>query len=337
MRRSLLTLVAIHLLACTDRERAPSADERAALSSGDSAAERAAVSPRVPAAASPRVPAAASPGDSAAASAAAIRTDDFGDLVSAATRPQRIVSLNPSTTELLFALGAGSRLVGRTEWDLVPDSARFVPDLGDGIRPNLEAVLATRPDLVVLYASADNRAAARTLRAAGVTTLALKIDRIADFRRAARLLGAATGESARAETVVDSVDRTLDRVRAATAGRPRPEVFWHIWEAPLITIGGGSFMSELVDIAGGANAYAFLPDVSPQVSMEDLVRRDPDVILAGPLRARALRADPAWRRMRAVRDGRVMVVDTMLVSRASVRLGEAAVSIARLLHPAVQP
>ena len=272
--------------------------------------------------------------DSAAPSDARERSDDFGDPISTpAAAPRRIVSLNPTTTELLFAIGAGSRVVGRTRWDSWPDSARLVPDLGDGLRPNVEAVLATRPDLVVLYASADNRAAADQLRSAGVSTLALKIDRIEGFRRAVALLGAATNERARARTVVDSVDRTLDRVRRATAGLARPTVFWHVWDAPLITIGAGSYMSELVDIAGGRNVYADLPDPSPRIAMEDLLHRDPDVILAGPAGAREIAANPAWRPLRAVREGRVMALDTALVGRPSVRLGEAAVAIAALLHP----
>jgi ABC-type Fe3+-hydroxamate transport system substrate-binding protein len=146
-----------------------------------------------------------------------------------------------------------------------------------------------------------------------------------------------TGDSARARAVVDSVTRTLERVRAATAPLPRPTVFWHVWDAPLITIGGGSFMNELVEIAGGRNIYGDLPAVSPQVSFEDLVRRDPDLMLAGPEGAAKLRADPAWRAVRAVREGRVLVVDTALVGRPGVRLGEAAVSLARLIHPGVLP
>ena len=105
--------------------------------------------------------------------------DDFGDTLSAGTAPRRIVSLNPSTTELLFAIGAGNRLVGRTTYDLWPVAARSVPDLGPGLRPNVEAVLAVHPDLVVLYASDDNRDAARRLRAAGVATAAFRVDRVA--------------------------------------------------------------------------------------------------------------------------------------------------------------
>ena len=263
------------------------------------------------------------------------RTDDFGNAVREGTpaKPARIVSLSPATTELLFALGAGRRLVGRTHWDTYPEAARAVPDLGNGIRPNVEAVLATHPDLVVLYASTDDRPAADAIRAAGVPVIALKMDRIADFFRAVDLLGGATGQRVRARTVGDSVQRTLDRVRAATRALDAPTVFWHVWDAPIYTIGAGSYMDELVTIAGARNVYADLTGVSPPVAMEDIVRRDPKYILAGPEGAATIRAAAAWQSVRAVREGRVLVVDTMLVGRPSVRLGEAAVSLANLLHP----
>jgi ABC-type Fe3+-hydroxamate transport system substrate-binding protein len=266
-------------------------------------------------------------------------TDDFGVPVRPGTvhEPARIVSLAPSSTEILFALGAGSRLVGRTHWDLWPDSARLVPDVGDGLRPNIEAVLARHPQLVVLYASADNRAAAERLASAGVSVLALKTDRIADFARTATLLGIATGERAAAAAMVDSVQRTLDRVRRATAALPHPRVFWPAWEAPPTAIGGGSFLSELITIAGGQNIYGDLPSPSPQVSLEDVIRRDPDVLLASPEGVARIRSDPAWRAIPAVRRGRILTVDTTLVLRPSVRLGEAAVSLAHLLHPGVLP
>jgi ABC-type Fe3+-hydroxamate transport system substrate-binding protein len=264
--------------------------------------------------------------------AAAVR-DDFGDPVRLGEPPRRIVSLSPATTEILFALGAGSRLVGRSDFDLWPDSARLIPSLGQGIQPNAEAVLGTHPDLVILYASQDNRPAAARLRAAGVSTLALKNDHISDFRRTVELLGAILRDSARARTVADSVNRTLDRVRAATAGLARPAVFWHIWDAPLITIGAGSFMNELVDIAGARNVYADIGSPSKVISLEDVARRDPEFILAGPIGALRIAAEPRWRIVRAVRENKVLVVDTVVVARPSVRLGEAAVSLANLLHP----
>jgi iron complex transport system substrate-binding protein len=263
--------------------------------------------------------------------------DDFDDSILVRAPAQRIVSLSPATTEMLFALGAGPRLVGRTSWDLYPDSARLIPDVGNGLRPNVEAILATKPDLVVLYASNDNRDAARSFRAAGIATLSLKIDRIEHFRRAVLLLGAAVGDTVRARTVADSVTRTLDRVRVATAALKRPTVFWHVWDAPLITIGGGSYLSQLVDIAGGRNLYGDLPDPSPQITLEDLLARDVDVILAGPTSAPRLRTDPKWQSLAAVKAGRVLVIDTAVVGRPGIRLGEAATSIARLLHPGLTP
>jgi ABC-type Fe3+-hydroxamate transport system substrate-binding protein len=263
----------------------------------------------------------------------AAASDDFGDPIVVKAVPQRVVSLNPATTDIVFALGAGDRLVGRTHWDTYPAEALSVPDLGSGIRPNVEAVLGARPDLVLLYASNDNRAAAADLRAAGVNTLALKIDSIAEFYRAARMIGALLGDSARGSVVADSVKKTLERVRAATASRARPTVFWHVWDAPLITIARGSYMNELVEIAGGTNIYADLADASPMVSIEDVLSRKPDYIITGPQGADKIAKDPRWAESPAVKAGRVIVADTMLVGRPSVRLGEAAASLARMLHP----
>ena len=269
----------------------------------------------------------------ARASVAGAKHDDFGDTLPATLVPRRIVSLNPATTELFFALGAGSRLVGRTEYDLYPKDALAVPPLGGGMRPNVEAILGVRPDLVVLYASTENRDAATRLHAAGVPTLSLRVDRIAQFRGAVTRLGEILSDTATARVVVDSVDRTLGRVRAATQGRPRPATFWKAWDSPVIAIGGGSFLTELVDIAGGRNIYGDDPRPSLDVTIEDVVRRDPDIVLAGPESAARMRAAPAWQALRAVREGRVLVVDTVLVGRPGVRLGEAAASLARLLHP----
>src|SRR6266850_5750731 len=135
-------------------------------------------------------------------SAASQLRDDFGQTITFDSAPKRIVSLNPTTTEIIFAIGAGSRLVGRTHWDSWPDSARFVPDVGDALRPNIEAVLNRHPDLVILYASNDNRSAADRLRSAGIRTVALKIDGIEQFQRGTLLLGRVVGEPQRARNVV---------------------------------------------------------------------------------------------------------------------------------------
>lgn len=259
--------------------------------------------------------------------------DDFGDTLALASPPQRIVSLNPATTELVFALGAGSRLVGRSRWDTYPDSARLVPDLGDGMRPNVEVVLASRADLVLLYASGENRSARDALRRSGVATLAQRFDRIAEFGPAVVQLGRVLGDTMRAHTVRDSVYASLERARVLVEGRPRPRVVWPLWLSPLLAAGRGSFLTDLLVIAGAENIFADIDAPSPQVTFEEIVRRDPDIVLAGPVQAAELRAEPRWRALRAVREGRIAIYDTTLVGRPGVRLGEAALHLASVLHP----
>ena len=279
---------------------------------------------------------ACSGGDSAQRASGSLRVDDFGHVITLGPPPERIVSLNPATTELLFALGAGPRLVGRTHWDEWPAEALTVPDLGPGVRPNVEAVLAARPDLVVLYASEDNRPAAQRFRAAGVRTLSLKVDRIEHFERSAAILGRILADSAGARLVVDTVRATLDGVARRVTALRRPRVLWPVDVAPVIAIGAGSFLNQLIEIAGGINVYGDMEAVSPQLSLEDVHARDPDIILSNERLAARIRMEPAWRELRAVRTGRVIEADEVLMGRASVRMGEAAVALARLLHPDLQ-
>jgi ABC-type Fe3+-hydroxamate transport system substrate-binding protein len=290
--------------------------------------------------AAPAAGAAEAPAAVVAPSTGAAPRDDDGVPVPLGRRPRRIVSTGPVTTEVLFAIGAGDRLVGRSRWDGYPAAARRVPEVGDALGLNLERILATRPDLVVIYSAAANREAAARLRALDIPVVALRIDRVDELARGARLLGRVVGESAAAVAVVDSVQRTLARVRAATqaavaAGRPRPRVVMPLLGEPLFVIGGGSFLSELVDVAGGTNVFADDVRPSPQVSREEVLRRGADVVLVSPGGARRLAADPGWRGLAAVRDGRVLTIDTALVQRPSVQLGQAAVMLARLLHPSI--
>jgi len=263
--------------------------------------------------------------------------DDAGDPLPTPAAHSRIVSLVPATTEIIFALGAGDRVVGRTHWDGWPPEVLQVPDLGDGIRPSIETVLNARPDLVVLYATGDNRDAAVALRGAGVTVISLRLDRIIDFERATTILGDQLGAQAQGRAVIDSVRGTLLRVRNATRALEQPTVFMLSWETPLMTIGSGSFLTELVEIAGGRNVFGDLEGPSPQVSFEEVLRRNPQYILGRPETAGKLGASERWRGLPAVREGRVLVMDTVLVGRPGVRLGEAAVSLARLLHPGITP
>lgn len=269
-------------------------------------------------------------GERAAAVSDAV-VDDFGDTLRLSAPATRVVSLNPVTTELLFALDAGATLVGRTSWDLYPEAAKAVTDVGNGMGPNVEAVLGQRPDLVLLYASESNRLAAQQLRAAGVMTLTHRTDKIADLQRVIPIIARALGADSLGRLVADSVKRSVESVRALPRPADTLSAYWHIWDAPLLTIGGGSYLSELLSVAGAHNVFDDVAQPSPQVSMEEIARRDPDVVLAGPNAAARIRTSPTWQSVRAVREGRVIVIDTTIVGRPGVRMGEAARFLRRVL------
>ena len=136
-----------------------------------------------------------------------------------------------------------------------------------------------------------------------------------------------------AYTLVDSVAATLDRVHAATKNLPRPTVFIPTWDRPLIAIGGGSFLSQLLDIAGARNIYEDIAAPSAVVTIEDVAKRNPEYVMTSPAAAPNIGTDPKWRALSAVRQKHVLVYDTLLVGRPSGTLGAAARSIADLLHP----
>ncbi|MEP6572906.1 MAG: cobalamin-binding protein [Gemmatimonadota bacterium] len=259
--------------------------------------------------------------------------DDAGDTV-AITRPaRRVVSLVPATTELLFAIGAGPVLVGRTTWCDYPAAAAAVPDLGNGIGPNIEAVLGQHPDLVVLYRSAQNAAAAEQLRALGIPTVTLTVDRLADLDHVTTILGRLTGREHAADSVILATHRGIDSA-TATPAPVRPTVLVLVWDQPPMTVGAGSFLSELLERAGGRNLFGDLPSSSAQVSVEAVASRNPDLILTAADGMPAFATRPEWQVVRAVREHRFLHVSSSAFNRPSPRAGEAIRILAEKLREA---
>ncbi len=263
--------------------------------------------------------------------------DDLGRTVRLRTPPARIVSLVPSVTEILYALGAGDRLVGRSTWDDEPPDVRSVPSVGDALRPNAERVLARRPDLVILHAGPDNAGAAERLARLGAPVLAVRIDDLDDLDRTVTSLGRLLGREGEARALRDRVRSELEAVRSETAGLPPVSVYYDVAWPPAITIGGGSYLDDLITIAGGRNVFGDLPTASPQVALEAIVARDPDVIVVpgdealaaspGPL------GRPGWHAVGAVARGDLRRVDAGLLHRLGPRVGKAARALAAALHP----
>ncbi len=246
-----------------------------------------------------------------------------------ASSARRIVSLLPSFTEILFDIGAGDRLVGRTTWCDYPPAALAIPSVGDGMPPNIEAVAARNPDLVVLYNSGPNVAAARQLQRIGIRTVLLDLNRLEDLAPATRALGHLTGQDDQAESLAVVLD--------SLAGRPPPDattsLVFVVWDNPPIVIGRGSYLDQLARLAGARNVFHDVAQPSSQVSLETIAARDPHWIAvlsdSGVTPAFARRRE--WRAVRAVREGHFLVLPGSLFGRPGPRSGTAVQQLRGLL------
>lgn len=265
--------------------------------------------------------------------------DALGRNVSLPTPAARIVSLVPADTEILFAVGAGSAVVADTEFCDYPAGAAALPKIGgfSGKTISIESIIAYRPDLVVASADMHQRVIP-LLEAAGVTCLALEPRTLAEVYDTVRILARFAGMDARGEAVAARMEARIEAVRRRVAAEEPATVFWELWDDPLMTSGGGTFVSEAITAAGGTNVFGGLRSNWPVVSLEELIARDPDWILSGDdgrsrLDPATLASRPGWGVLSAVRSGRVAVVPADEISRAGPRLADAVEAIAAILHP----
>jgi iron complex transport system substrate-binding protein len=266
----------------------------------------------------------------------AIIVDDAGDTLHVARPPRRIVSLNPTTTELLFALGAGDRLVGRTDACDYPAAAARVASVGGWLPPNVEAVAARAPDLVVLYGGPTNAAAAARLQSLGIPVLVLRIDHMADVPRAARLLGRVVEAVPAADSLAQSFEAGLAQLRRSADPPRAPGVVLLAWDQPLIVLGAGSFVSELVELAGARNVFDDLPVASAPVALESVVMRRPLAIVTLGAVPAGFALRPEWQAVSAVQRHRLLTLTESAFNRPGPRALAAVADLRRRLGPVLQ-
>jgi iron complex transport system substrate-binding protein len=264
-------------------------------------------------------------------------TDDLGHEVRLAAPARRVVTLVPSATETLVALGALDRLVGRTQHDTRPE-VLAVPSVGAMLEPSMEALLALDPDLVVVQADDKALELRERLREVGVPIFGVYARDTADVFRNVRRLGALVGRDAAADSLIGAMRAGLAEVRASVAGRLTPSVLYVVWHDPPITPGPETYIAQLIGVAGGRTIFPDLEQDWPMVAMEEIVRRQPDVVVmpVGGNRshsARPILDAPGWRELRAVREGRVAEVPVDLMNRPGPYLAEAARVLRDALHP----
>jgi iron complex transport system substrate-binding protein len=252
-------------------------------------------------------------------------TDDAGHTLTLPGPARRIVSIAPHLTELLFAAGAGERIVGISAWSDWPPEARALPQVGDSALLDLERIVALRPDVVLVWRNGSSAQQLQRLQAAGLPVYASASTTLAHIAGTLRQLGRLAGTEPAAEAAARRFEDAIAGLRARYQGRPPLRVFYQIWHQPLMTIGGPHLLSEALKVCGARNVFAGLDAQVPTVSAEAVVAADPDAIVtsrAGPDGPDHL---DAWRRLRHLRAAdpqRQILVDPDRLHRATPRMAE---------------
>lgn len=257
--------------------------------------------------------------------------------------PQRIISIVPAVTEILFAIGAGPRVVGVSSFDRFPPEVTKLPKVGALIDPDLERILSLRPDLVAVYGSQTDLRV--QLERAGVPAYLYRHAGLADVTRTIRELGARVGRAEAAGAVAGKIEAELDAIRKRAAGRPRPRTLIVLGRESgalrgVYASGGVGFVHDMVDAAGGENVFGDIRQQAVQATTELILARRPDVVLelrAGALTPEEVKRETAvWNSVSAipaVRDGRVFLVADERTVIPGPRVAEGTEVIARALHP----
>ena len=263
--------------------------------------------------------------------------DMLGREVTLPAPPRRIVSLVPSATELIFALGGEDRLVGRTDYCDYPPEAKSKPSVGGMIAPSLETLVALRPDLVLATPSGNREETFTKLKQIGIPVYAIHAHRVAEVLDVTARLGELTGRQAAVTALVAEIERRLRAVADAVRPYPRPRVLYVLWPDPLLVPARDAIVTELIGLAGGDSITAGERGDYPRFSIEAAVARAPEVILlarhgtgTGPM------ARDKWDRLTslpAVKAGRIHPVDGNFMHRYGPRVVEGVERLARVIHP----
>jgi iron complex transport system substrate-binding protein len=266
-------------------------------------------------------------------------TDDAGRQVTIERSPTRIVSIAPSNTEMLFALGLEERIAGVDSYSTYPPEAALKPQVGSYLEPDLERVVAAEPDLI-LATEAHLGTVLPELDALGLPTVVIEPTDLDEVFSGMLLVGTIADMSSRAQQVVCGLQARVDAVTDAVAGAPRPRVFFEL-SPDLYTAGPGSYVDDLISRAGGDNVAAGAAELWPQLSAEAVVAADPEVILLADHEAgitpEQVAARPGWQGMSAVEQGRIVSVTSDLVARPGPRVVDGLEEIAAALHPELFP
>ncbi|MEA3328257.1 MAG: cobalamin-binding protein [Candidatus Omnitrophota bacterium] len=251
----------------------------------------------------------------------------------------RIISLTPSTTEILFSLGLGDNIVGVTSFCNYPKQALSIEKTGSFSQPNIEKIISLNPDLILLT-GLEQQPTAEKLKKLGLNFLVVYPSDIKGLYSSIRKIGRAAGSQQEAEELINKINKRLDKLKARTSlipGYKRKTVFIEIWHDPIITAGAGSFVGELVELAGGINIAKDTLRAYSRFSAETVISRDPDCIIlgymAGDQELKRIKQRTGWENIKAIRNNNIIGdIDPDLILRPGPRFVEGVEKIYERLY-----
>lgn len=268
--------------------------------------------------------------------------DDWGRTVLLPSSPQRIVSLLPSNTEILYAIGAGPRVVG------VDKYSDFPPEVTQGVKSgavtvvggiadaNVEIIMMLQPDLVLAGHLEIQGKIVKNLEDKGLTVVALDPKNIIDLYRTIRTVGKITGNVERADAVAAEMEKKINAVRERVRDLPRVKVYYEVWHDPLISVGPGTWIHDMIELSGGRNIFENSRTSYPQISTEAVIQLNPEVIILTQENQATMGKiidRPGWSSIQAVRDGKIFYINGNLFNRPGPRIAEGFEELGKIIHP----
>ncbi|QQD20821.1 ABC transporter substrate-binding protein [Oceanospirillaceae bacterium ASx5O] len=262
-------------------------------------------------------------------------TDDAGQPFMLQKPAQRIITLTPHATELMFAVGAGQQVVGAVDYSDYPADAEKIPRVGGYSGLNIEAILALQPDLIIYWPEGNPAREIQRLKQLKMPLYASDPNSFADIARSLEHYGEISGNVAKGQQAATQFRQRLNALQQRYAGAGKLRVFYQVWHQPLVTQSGDTFISRVLELCGGENIFADLPMRSPQISEEAVLAENPDVIIASGMAAERPEWLDHWRRyphLNAVKHNHLYHVHPDLLHRPTPRLLDGAEQVCALLH-----
>ncbi|RXH56920.1 ABC transporter substrate-binding protein [Granulicella sibirica] len=262
-------------------------------------------------------------------------TDETGRAVQVPDHPHRIISLVPSVTDAVYSIGAGDDVVAVSDYVQYPAEAKKKPSVGSILTPSLETIVSLHPDLLLAMKTQNGEGSVEKFRQLGIPIFLIDPHGIDGIFRSILSLGDALNRRPQADAEVASLRQRLAAVRAGAQGKPVVTVFLPVWYDPVITIGHGAFITEMIAAAGARSVTADIPQEWPHISIEAVIARAPDALLltrGGKVTLELLKTLPGWQSMPAVTQAKVFYVDKRMDFASPVAF-DALEDLAKQFHP----